>query len=172
MAFGQKRPEESEARVHGNPRPEQRWVKGRCTTSQDPRNIQGLRKARRPESKYMPTRTAIGLEVLSQDMVKGWGLCSFFFLPPILYVPQICPLLFFYGYSKPASLLRSASHPFHSTKHPLPSQSHSYSSFLWLMLFTICATHLGLNLMVSFDIFRTVVSMCLASPDQVISSLK
>lgn len=170
MAFGQKGSEEAEARVPGNPRPEQRWVKGRCTTRQDPRNIQELREARRPESKYMPTRTVIGVEVLSQDMVKGWGLCSFSFLPPILHVPQIRPSFFFYGYSKPASLLRS--HPFHSTKHSLPSQSHSYPSFPWLTLFTICATHLGLNLMVSFDIFRIVVSTCLASPDQVISSLK
>lgn len=62
--------------------------------SKDPRNIQELREAKRPESKYMPTTRVITVEVLSQDTVKGWGLCSFSFLPPILYFPQMRPLLF------------------------------------------------------------------------------
>lgn len=121
---------------------------------------------RRPESKRMPARKVIRVEVLSQDRVKEWGLCSFSFLPPILHFTPTVPSSFLYGYSKLAPLLRSGSHPLCLTKHFLLTQSHSYSFFCWLMLLTICAAHSGLNLTGVFWHFWTCFSVfCFSKVD-------
>lgn len=127
-------------------RPEQRWVRGRCTMEiQSPEISRGWER----QEGQSPSTRLLGKLVgfLCSKSGRGQRMrpLFIFFPAPQFCACHKCTLSLFYGYSKPAPLLRSGLHPL--LFHPFADLSHSYS-FPWLMLLTIYATHLGLNLMV------------------------
>lgn len=117
------------------------------------------------------TRTVIRVEALSQDMVQGRGLCSFLFLPSILCFPQMHPVLFLWLFKICLSFeIRLTSL---SLSKALSANSKPQVLFL-------CLTWAVIHLCNSFrtkscGVFwhlQKCCFKCLASPDQVVSSLK